>query len=246
MTVNLALDLVKLLTQGKDSSFGIFGDATIAVPLLRGAGRFVVEEPLKQAERDVIYAIYGFERFKRGFAVSIASEYYSVLELQEEADNERENYRWLIEATRRARRMADAQRLEETQVDQTEQDELKARDSWVQAIRSHESRLDQFKLLLGLPVDAAVELDHSELDRLVQSTTFPAPPPQDTQVPADTPVVVTPPSRGAAAPSSSRPSRPSRSPSNRLDLRVAVGRVRRAARGGGDRGPAAGGPDAAR
>src|SRR6185503_6063890 len=84
MTVNIAFDLVKLLTPGRDSSYGILGDATIAIPLLRGSGRFVVEEPLKQAERDVIYAIYAFERFKRGFAVQIAGEYYTVLQREDE------------------------------------------------------------------------------------------------------------------------------------------------------------------
>lgn len=226
MTVNLALDIVKLLTQGKDSAYGILGDATIAVPLLRGSGRFVVEEPLKQAERDVIYAIYGFERFKRTFAVDIAAGYYEVLELQEEADNERENYRWLIEATRRARRMADAQRMEEKDVDQTQQDELKARDAWVQAIRSYESSLDRFKLLLGLPVDAAIELDRAELEKLVQSTTFPAPPPQDVQVPSDQPVVVIPPSREGGGPFELSPDEAVLlALENRLDLRVAIGRV---------------------
>jgi outer membrane protein TolC len=226
MTVNLALDIVKLLTQGKDSAYGILGDATIAVPLLRGSGRFVVEEPLKQAERDVIYAIYGFERFKRTFAVDIAAGYYEVLELQEEADNERENYRWLIEATRRARRMADAQRMEEKDVDQTQQDELKARDAWVQAIRSYESSLDEFKLLLGLPVDAAIELDRAELEKLVQSTTFPAPPPQDVQVPSDQPVVVIPPSREGGGPFELSPDEAVLlALENRLDLRVAIGRV---------------------
>lgn len=226
MTVNLAVDLVKLLTQGKDASFGIFGDATIAMPLLRGSGRFVVEEPLKQAERDVVYAIYAFERFKRAFAVDVASSYYDVLRLQQEADNEQENYRWLIEATRRARRMAEAQRLENTQVDQTEQDELKARDAWVQALRSHESRLDLFKLQLGLPVDAALELERAELERLVEATTFPAPPAQDTAVPADAPVVVLPPGREGGGPFELLPGTAvALALENRLDLRVAIGRV---------------------
>ena len=226
MTVNLAFDLLKLLTQGKDASYGLFGDATIAMPLLRGSGRFVVEEPLRQAEREVIYSIYGFERFKRAFAVEVAGEYYAVLELQAEVDNEHENYLWLIEATRRARRMADAQRLEESQVDQTQQDELKARDAWVQAIRAYESRLDRFKLVLGLPVDAAIELDRAELEQLAQSTSFPAPPPQDTQVPADQPVVVIPPGREGGGPFELSPEDAVLlALENRLDLRVAIGRV---------------------
>jgi outer membrane protein TolC len=232
MTLNLALDLVKLLTQGKDSAFGIFGDATIAVPLLRGAGRFVVEEPLRQAERDVVYSIYGFERFKRAFAVEVAEGYYSVLELEEEVENQRENYRWLIEATRRARRMAAAQRMEETQVDQTAQDELKARDAWVQAIHAHASRLDRFKLLLGLPVDARIELDRTELERLVASTDFPALPSQETEVPADAPVDVIPPSSAGGGAFELSPEDAVRlALENRLDLRIALGRVFDAQRG---------------
>lgn len=226
MTLNLAFDLVKLLTPGSDTSYGFFGDATVAIPLLRGSGRFVVEEPLRQAEREVIYSIYSFERFKRAFAVQVAGEYYAVLQLADEAANEEANYRWLIEATRRSRRMAEAERMETTQVDQTEQDELKARDAWVQAIRAHGSALDQFKLTLGLPVDAAIDLQDAELERLVQSTNFPAPPPQETAVPADEPVIVVPPGREGGGPFELSPEEAVLlALENRLDLRVAVGRV---------------------
>jgi outer membrane protein TolC len=122
--------------------------------------------------------------------------------------------------------MAEAERLEGTQVDQTEQDELKARDAWVQAIRAYESRLDRFKLLLGLPVDADIQLDRAELERLVESTTFPAPAPQDVQVPADEPVVVVPPGREGAGPFELLAGDAVLlALQNRLDLRVAIGRV---------------------
>ena len=226
MTLNLAFDLVKLLTQGKDSSFGIFGDATISLPLLRGSGRFVVEEPLRQAERDVIYAMYEFEHYRRSFAVDVANAFYSVLQLEEEVDNQLENYRWLLEATRRARRMAEAQRMDETQVDQSAQEELEARDAWVQAIRAHETRLDQFKQLLGLPVDADIQLDRSEFTHLVEATDFPPPPSQETHVPSEVPVEVVPPGREGGGPFEMSPDEAVvLALENRLDLRVAVSRV---------------------
>src|SRR5687768_11469935 len=56
-TTRLSLDLVKLLTGDRDSSLGIASDSSISMPLLRGAGRHIVAEPLTQAERDVLYAI---------------------------------------------------------------------------------------------------------------------------------------------------------------------------------------------
>lgn len=226
MSVNLAVDLVRLLTQGAESSFGILADATVAIPLLRGSGEFVVTEPLRQSERDVIYSIYDFERFKRAFAVDVASEYYAVLQLLEEADNERENYRWLIDATRRSRRMAEAQRLDQIQVDQTEQDELDARDAWVQALRAYESRLDRFKQLLGLPVDARIELDRVEFERLVAATAFQAPAVTPEHVPADAPIEIVPPRRAGGGPFELAPEDAVViALENRLDLRIAVGRI---------------------
>ena len=61
----IGLDMVSLLTQERFYSRGIFADVTITVPLMRGSGEFIVTEPLTQADRNVIYALYNFERYKR-------------------------------------------------------------------------------------------------------------------------------------------------------------------------------------
>ncbi len=166
VTTGLALDLVKLLTGTRDQSLGITSDTTISVPLLRGAGRRIVMEPLTQAERNVVYAIHDFERFKRTFAVRVASSYLSVLQNLDQVRNAEENYRSLIISTRRAARLADAGRLPEIQLDQARQDELRARDRWITARQRYESALDGFRITLGLPPDALVALDRDELDRL--------------------------------------------------------------------------------
>jgi outer membrane protein TolC len=162
----LGVDFASLLTQDRAFSRGIFADVTITIPLLRGAGEFVVTEPLTQAERDVVYAIYEFERYKRDFAVATATEYFAVLRQLDALQNAEENYRRLIASTRRARRLADAGRLPEIQVDQSQQDELRARNQWVSAQEAYERAMDSFKLTLGLPTDALIELDRSELERL--------------------------------------------------------------------------------
>jgi outer membrane protein TolC len=134
LSSRMFIDLVKLLTQDRSSSYGIFADATIAIPLLAGSGEYIVAEPLTQAERNLSYSLYAFERVKRTLAVQVASEYLTVLELLDQLKNE--------------------------------QDVLRARANWISAQQTYVNGLDLFKNILGLPTDALMELDQSELDRL--------------------------------------------------------------------------------
>lgn len=228
-SANLAFDVVKLLTGGNSSSLGITGDATIAIPLLRGAGRHIVAEPLTQAERNVVYAIYDFENFKRDFAVQIATVYFSVLQLADQVMNAEENYRNLIASTRRARRLAEAGRLDQVQVDQAVQQELGARERWVSANANYERRLDQLKDLLGLPTDARIELAREELDRLVAlraDAASAAPEPSLADVPADQAIELAPPGAGSPGPFEIPEDVALKlALENRLDLRVAEGQV---------------------
>jgi outer membrane protein TolC len=166
LTTALAVDLANLMTLGQASSFGIASDATIAVPLLRGSGKHIVTEPLTQAERNVVYAIYELERFKQTFAVEIASRYLGVLRELDEVRNAEENYRRAIVSARRSRRFAEAGRLSQIQVDQAVQNELKARNRWILSAESYKTSRDSFKSLLGLPPDAQIELDRVELEEL--------------------------------------------------------------------------------
>ncbi len=234
----IGLDLVTLLTQRQFFSRGVFADVTATLPLMRGAGEFVVSEPLTQAERNVIYSIYQFERFKQAFAVDVASEYLSVLQQQDSVRNAEDNYRNLIASTRRARRLADAGRLPEIQVDQSRQDELRARQRWVGAQEQYQRQLDGFKTTLGLPVDARIELDRAEFDTLTRrahnilqlsapasaaSASAPASRPGEA---ADAPVELLPPGQGAAGPYElAADAAVQLALQQRLDLRVAIGRV---------------------
>lgn len=234
----LAVDLAKLLNGSKESSTGVRLDTSLSIPLLRGSSKFVVTEPLTQAQRDVVYAIYDFERFKRTFAVSTASEYLAVLQQLDRVDNAVENYRRVVASTRRARRLADAGRLPEIQVDQSRQDELRARNSWISAVQSAEQSLDRFKLTLGLPPDATIELDNSAFEKLLQSERYakylsPSSADDIEEVPpADAPVVLEPPSSEDAGPVELDQSDAVLiALTNRLDLRVAVGRIVDAQRG---------------
>ncbi|MCK4625268.1 MAG: TolC family protein [Phycisphaerae bacterium] len=237
LTVGFAVDLVKLLTFDHSSSLGLYADATITIPLLRGSGRHIVTEPLTQAERDVIYSLHTFARFKRTLAVKVASEYLSVLQQLDQVQNAEDNYRSLITGTRRARRLAEAGRLPQIQVDQALQDELRARDRWVTARQTYARRRDSFKITLGLPTDANIDLDRGELKRLAKAvspgrkatpTTQPsgADSVPTTAPSADTPVKLIQPTRKGGGPLEMAAEKAvSIALDNRLDLRTALGWV---------------------
>jgi outer membrane protein TolC len=165
-----AIDLVNLLTLSQASSMGLLGDATVSIPLLRGSGEHIVTEPLIQADRNVIYAFWDFEQYKKNFAVDTASNYLSVLQQLDTIKNNEADYRSRIASAQRSRKLADAGRVQEIEVDQAVQNELSARQRWITATQTYKNRLDSFKTFLGLPPDANIELEPRELELLVEPT----------------------------------------------------------------------------
>ncbi|MCX7765437.1 MAG: TolC family protein [Candidatus Sumerlaeia bacterium] len=140
--------------------------ATLTQPLLKGAGKKVAMENLTQEERDVIYAIREFVRFRKTFSVNIAKSYFRILKQKDQVNNVGNNYQSLKLERERAELMAQAGRLPEFQVDQTRQNELRARDQWIRATQTYKNLLDEFKLDLGLPADLNIELDPREMEKL--------------------------------------------------------------------------------
>ena len=230
----LAIDLASLITTDGASSLGQLADGSISVPLLRGSGSYIVAEPLTQAERNVVYAIWEFEQFKKRFAVEVASNYLSVLEQLDALKNTEDDYRSRIASARRSRRLADAGRLQEIEVDQALQNELRARQRWISITQEYHRQLDSFKTLLGLPADARIELDSNDLAILTApSLEIIKQMSQDDQIkqdvktpPADAPIDLVAPSYENASPLELDESVALQLAfENRLDLWVAQGRV---------------------
>ncbi len=167
VTSAIGIDFANLLTNGGEFSRGLSADLSVTIPLLRGSGRHIVTEPLIQAERNVIYAFWDFEQFKKDFAVDVATNYLSVLQQLDQIQNSEADYLSRIDTARRSRRLSDAGRIKEIEVDQAVQQELSARQSWIRAIQSYKRQLDQFKIFLGLPPDANIQLDPNELKKLI-------------------------------------------------------------------------------
>lgn len=166
---SLGLDIVKLLTGGRVRTVGISGDFSATVPILRGAGRLIAAEGLTQAERDLIYAVYDFEKYRQSYAVDVASAYYGLLKTEQNLIALRENGERLDANYKRAQLLFDAGRLSQVELDQTRQDLLSTGDKIVSAEKSRLASLDAFKLKLGLPMEADIALDMAELDALAES-----------------------------------------------------------------------------
>ena len=166
ISTNLALDWMRFLTGDPRTSLGSVLSASITQPLLRGAGRKIAQENLTQAERNVLYQIRSFNRFRKTFVVSIVNDYYRVLQSRDAVTNAENDYKTKTKLTERLRMEADEGRTARFQVDQAEQSELNARESYLRAQRSYEQRLDEFKIRLSLPTDAEIELNQNELAAL--------------------------------------------------------------------------------
>ena len=166
ISIDIAMDWTRFLTGDPRTSLASILSADASQPLLRGRGRRIVQEDLTQAERDVLYQIRTFNRYRKDFVVSIADDYYRVLELKSSVTNAENSYYRFVESRKRLQIEAEAGQARPFDVDEAEQQALNAENRWVQAQQSYERALDEFKVTLSLPPDAEIELDENELKAL--------------------------------------------------------------------------------
>lgn len=165
-TAGLAVDIVKLLTQTRSSSYGVSFDSSVSIPLLRGSGKFIRTEPLTLAEREVVNRIYEFKRFQKIFAVNIIKRYLDILEQYKRTQNFYENYKSLGVAAKKSQSLKNAGRIIEIDLDRAIQDQLTAEEKWLSSIKQSKNSLDNFKILLGIPTDSEVELNKKDLAKI--------------------------------------------------------------------------------
>ena len=132
-------------------------------PLLRDFGSDIETEALLQAERDLLYQLRDFTRFRKEFAVQVASQYYVVLLARETATN---NYAGLLANNLSLEREQAFQAEGLTtllEVGRLEQSALQADLRWTRAITSYKRGLDNFKILIGLNAEDNIVLDDNEM-----------------------------------------------------------------------------------
>ena len=163
VALNLTNNFTRFLT-GDISEIGagaLIGSFT--QPLLQDFGSDIETEALLQAERDLLYRLRDFTRFRKNFAVRVASDYYSVL-LNRETSR---NYFAGLSATNLSLEREQAFQAEGLttllQVGRLEQSSLQADLRWTSSITRYKRRLDNFKILIGLNADDNIMLDDEEM-----------------------------------------------------------------------------------
>ncbi len=127
------------------------------LPLLRGAG-VAAREDLIQAERDLVYAVRDFERFRREFLVSISSDYYNLLLGQANLRSRQNQTKRFEQLSLRTQALADAGRESVLEVQRTENRLLQAQAAETSEQQRYSDSLDRFKIRLNLPLATPIEI----------------------------------------------------------------------------------------
>jgi len=168
IAVSLTSNFLRFLTGDPDVATSSALIGSITQPLLRGRGSDVAAEQLTQAERNVLYQLRSFTRFRKEFAVQIASTYYEVLQNRDAVRNNWQGYQAFRRQADLTRALAEEGRTTQAGLGRIEQSELNAENTWVNSIRAYKQSLDQFKILLGLSTETPIVLDDSELVHLME------------------------------------------------------------------------------
>lgn len=166
VAVDLTTDFTRFFTGGVRSLSDSRAAVSLTQPLLRGAGMLVTLEPLRQDERDVLYAIRDFTQYRKDFTVSIATQYFRVVQAREAARNRFVAYKAALVSIEREAALAAANLRSQSSLKQIQQGQITYERNWITAIRNYEEQLDNLKIALGLPVTERILLAKDELDKL--------------------------------------------------------------------------------
>jgi len=163
LTTALTADFVRFVTGDSRMVSQSQLTATFARPLLRNAGFKAELEVLTQTERQLLYDLRDFTRYRKDFTVQVATSYYGALGSRDVARNFFLNLQSSRKNAERSRALAKEGRITQSDLGRLEQQVLSAESTWVNAVRNYQQSLDNFKILLGLTTDANLVLDDHEL-----------------------------------------------------------------------------------
>lgn len=166
LALDLTSDFLRFVTGDPRTATSSALAGSFIQPLLRGAGYNAAMENLTQSDRDLLYSLRSFTRFRQEFAVGIAAQYYRVLQTRDTVRNNYLGYQAFLQASERDRALAAEGRRTEGDVGRSTEAALGAQDRWIQSLGAYREALDNFKIQLGLSTDAVLVLDDVELRRL--------------------------------------------------------------------------------
>lgn len=167
LAANFTTDFLRFITGDQSVTTSSVFAASLTQPLLRGRGYRVTMENLTQAERNVLYSLRDFVRFRQEFTVQVASAYYRVLLNREFARNAYLGLKNFRRNAEEERELAKEGRRTLSQLGQLEQAELSAESQWIDAVRNYKQSLDDFKVRqLGLSAGTPLVFVRSEFEDL--------------------------------------------------------------------------------
>lgn len=166
ISASATTDFLRYLTGDPRAFTGSQLGATLVQPLWRGRGQKVTMENLTQSERNMLYALRDFTRYRKDFSVQIATAFYNVLQNRDAVLNNWLGYQSFKKSADRSRSFVQEGRTKLSELGRLEQQQLVSEAAWINAIRSYKQSLDNFKIQIGLPADENVVLDSGDLDTL--------------------------------------------------------------------------------
>ncbi len=134
-------------------------------PLLRGAFRHVRLETLTQAERNLLYDVRDFARFRRRFYLDTSSNFLNLLTQVQSIRNAQVNIASLQLNLIEHQELREMKMVSQIQVDQIFQEYQNGRLVLLSSEQNLAASLDQFKFQLGLPPWVPFEIDESLLQQ---------------------------------------------------------------------------------
>lgn len=166
ITTAMTADFLRFVTGDPRVTTSSQLSATFLRPLLRDAGFKTQTEALIQSERQLLYDLREFTRFRKDFSVQIATAYYGVLGSRDIVRNSHLNLQSSGKNAERTRALAKEGRVTQSDLGRLEQQELSTESTWINSIRNYKQGLDNFKIQLGVSVNENIALDDSELEAL--------------------------------------------------------------------------------
>ena len=163
LTLAATLDWLSDISMGeKTNVVSSLIQANFTQPLLRGAWRGLAFEDQYRRERDFLFAVFTFDRYRQTFASGIYSSYYSVLRQCDQLANEKANIERLYQTYLVTKAKSDEGKVSRIETDQAESDWLTAQVAYLRSQQTFQNSLDSFKITLGLPIKANIGLNYPQ------------------------------------------------------------------------------------
>jgi outer membrane protein TolC len=175
-TAGVVSTLARDIGRGITTSEG--GEAVLGVdiPLLRGAGH-VAREDLIQLNRALTYAVRDYEVFRREQLVRVAQQYFDLLRSKQDVLDAVSSVESAEADYERARAMERADEATILDTGRAVQRLLSESNRMATLQESFRFSTDQFKLLIGLPVDEPLGIDDVEdigtIERMIEAGEYP-------------------------------------------------------------------------